>query len=89
MDSTMDHSLVMDLSLPPSGNSSRPETPTYTNCARLRQTAQDIKKFTSLTDGTTSLIKTMKYDGFDSDDDPSIQDLKLRLAHYKNYLNMA
>ncbi|GFR03278.1 uncharacterized protein TNCT_108831 [Trichonephila clavata] len=89
MASTNDHSLIMDLSLPPSGNSSRPETPTYSNCARLQQTANDIKKFTTLTDGTNSIIKSMKYDGFDSDDDPSIQDLKCRLTHYQNYLAMA
>ncbi|GFR05845.1 hypothetical protein TNCT_646341 [Trichonephila clavata] len=89
MASTNDHSLIMDLSLPPSGNSSRPETPTYLHCQRLKRTADDIRKFTKLTDGTTSLIKSMKYDGFDSDDDPSIQDLKCRLSHYQNYLAMA
>ncbi|GFR00314.1 hypothetical protein TNCT_671141 [Trichonephila clavata] len=89
MATTLDNSLVMDLSLPPSGNSSRPETLTYSNCDRLKQTANDIRKFTTLTDGMNSLIKSMHFDGFDSDDDPSLQDLKCRLAHYQNFLAMA
>ncbi|GFQ89830.1 hypothetical protein TNCT_626851 [Trichonephila clavata] len=89
MASNSDDANVMDLSLPPSGNSSRLDTPSYSNCRRLQAIAMDIKKFTNLTNGTETMIKTMHLDGFTSDDDPSLQDLNCGLAHYKNYLDMA
>ncbi|GFR11231.1 hypothetical protein TNCT_565141 [Trichonephila clavata] len=79
----------MDLSLPSSGNTSRPDTPSFSNCERITMTTLDIKKFTNLLNGTQYMIKSMHLDGFNSEDDPSLQDLRCRLAHYQSYIDMA
>ncbi|GFY45116.1 hypothetical protein TNIN_475061 [Trichonephila inaurata madagascariensis] len=45
MDMTTDQPNVMELSLPSSTDSTRPGTPTVTNCERLYDITTDIKKF--------------------------------------------
>ncbi|GFQ96758.1 hypothetical protein TNCT_462251, partial [Trichonephila clavata] len=80
---------VMDLSLLPSGNSSRPDTPSYTNCERLIRTTDDIRKFTNFVSRANYMIKSMHLDGFTAEEDPSLQDLNCRLPQYQNYLDMA
>ncbi|GFQ66190.1 hypothetical protein TNCT_202111 [Trichonephila clavata] len=89
MASITDDANVIDLSLPPSDNSSRPDTPSYSNCRRLQEISMEIKKYTTLANGTESIIKTMHLDGFTSENDSSLQELNCRLAHYKSYLDTA
>ncbi|GFY58655.1 hypothetical protein TNIN_205451 [Trichonephila inaurata madagascariensis] len=79
MASTSDLTNIMELSLPSSTNSSRPGTPTVTNCERLTAIKKDIEKFGIVIEATKSTIKTLLFAGVTDDNDPTLLHYNRRL----------
>ncbi|GFY57890.1 hypothetical protein TNIN_465031 [Trichonephila inaurata madagascariensis] len=89
MASNTDLTNIMELSLPSSTNSSRPETPTVTNCERLKAINKDIQKFGIVIESIKSTIKSLHFAGIDDDDDPTLLDLNRRLEEYQRLQQLA
>ncbi|GFY43120.1 hypothetical protein TNIN_186711 [Trichonephila inaurata madagascariensis] len=73
---------VMELSLPSSTNSSRPESPTITNCERLRAINKDIEKFGIVIESIKSSLRGLQIAGIDDVNDPTFLDQTRRLDDY-------
>ncbi|GFY43803.1 hypothetical protein TNIN_139351 [Trichonephila inaurata madagascariensis] len=86
---TSDLTNIMELSLPSSPNSSRPGTPTATNCERLTAIQEDIEKFGIVIEATKSTIKTLLFTGVADDNDPTLLDHNRRLDEYQRLQQLA
>ncbi|GFY37636.1 hypothetical protein TNIN_145581 [Trichonephila inaurata madagascariensis] len=71
MDMTTDQPNVMELSLPSSTDSTRPGTPTVTNCERLYDITTDIKSLESSLGKIQSTIRAPPPNGINDDNDPT------------------
>ncbi|GFY78939.1 hypothetical protein TNIN_338161 [Trichonephila inaurata madagascariensis] len=81
-DLNLDTINVMELSLPSSTNSSRPESPTITNCERLRAINKDIEKFGIVIESIKSSLRGLQIAGIDDVNDPTFLDQTRRLDDY-------
>ncbi|GFV93402.1 hypothetical protein TNCV_4540131 [Trichonephila clavipes] len=84
----MDLDNVMDLSLPSSNESSRPGTPTETNCERLISIKNDIEKFGIVVENTKAGLKTLLFAGI-PENGPTILDHNRRLEEYQRLQQLA
>ncbi|GFY37632.1 hypothetical protein TNIN_145541 [Trichonephila inaurata madagascariensis] len=89
MDMTTDHPNVMELSLPSSTDSTRPGTPTVTNCERLYDITTDIKKFGIVIENIQSTIRALHLNGINDDNDPTLMDQSRRLQEYQRLQHLA
>ncbi|GFY57091.1 hypothetical protein TNIN_70781 [Trichonephila inaurata madagascariensis] len=80
---------VMELSLPSSTNSSRPETPTITNCERQRAINKDIEKFGIVIESIKSSLRGLQIAGIDDVNDPTFLDQTRRLDDYQRLQQLA
>ncbi|GFW03337.1 nucleic-acid-binding protein from transposon X-element [Trichonephila clavipes] len=78
----------MDLSLPSSTETSRPGTPTETNCERLISIKNDIEKFSIVVENTKAGLKTLLFAGI-PENDPTILDHNRRLEEYQRLQQLA
>ncbi|GFV88249.1 probable RNA-directed DNA polymerase from transposon BS [Trichonephila clavipes] len=79
----------MDLSLPPSTNSTRPRTPTVTNCEHLVSIKNDIHKFGTVIESIKACINSLQFAGVADDNDLTLLDHNKRLAEYQKLQQMA
>ncbi|GFU80874.1 hypothetical protein TNCV_5048701 [Trichonephila clavipes] len=84
----MDLNNVIDLSLPSSTDSTRPGTPTETNCERLISIKNDIEKFSIVVENTKAGLKTLLFAGI-PENDPTILDHNRRLEEYQRLQQLA
>ncbi|GFY45169.1 hypothetical protein TNIN_221941 [Trichonephila inaurata madagascariensis] len=89
MDLTTDQPNVMELSLPSSTDSTRPGTPTVTNCERLHDITTDIKKFGIVIENIQSTIRALHLNGINDDNDPTLMDQSRRLQEYQRLQHLA
>ncbi|GFY72208.1 hypothetical protein TNIN_341231 [Trichonephila inaurata madagascariensis] len=89
MDLTTDQPNVMELSLPSSTDSTRPGTPTVTNCERLNDITTDIKKFGIVIENIQSTIRALHLNGINDDNDPTLMDQNRRLQEYQRLQHLA
>ncbi|GFY65566.1 hypothetical protein TNIN_415271 [Trichonephila inaurata madagascariensis] len=89
MDLTTDQPNVMELSLPSSTDSTRPGTPTVTNCERLHDITTDIKKFGIVIENIQSTIRALHLNGINDDNDPTLMDQTRRLQEYQRLQHLA
>ncbi|GFY77243.1 hypothetical protein TNIN_381061, partial [Trichonephila inaurata madagascariensis] len=89
MDLTSVLTNIMELSLPSSADSTRPGTPTVTNCERLKDIQKDIEKFGIVIENIKSTIKTLLFTGVADDNDPTLLDQNIRLDEYQRLLQLA
>ncbi|GFT15496.1 hypothetical protein TNCV_3265041 [Trichonephila clavipes] len=88
MASNQDLTNVMELSLPSSNDSSRPGTPTESNCERLISIKNDIEKFSIVVENTKAGLKTLLFAGI-PENDPTILDHNRRLEEYQRLQQLA
>ncbi|GFT71384.1 hypothetical protein TNCV_1151251 [Trichonephila clavipes] len=88
MASNQDLTNIMELSLPSSNESTRPGTPTETNCERLISIKNDIEKFSIVVENTTAGLKTLLFAGI-PENDPTILDHNRRLEEYQRLRQLA
>ncbi|GFT96560.1 PRE_C2HC domain-containing protein [Trichonephila clavipes] len=78
----------MELSLPSSNDSTRPGTPTKSNCERLIAIKNDIEKFSIVVENTKAGLKTLLFAGI-PENDPTILDHNRRLEEYQRLQQLA
>ncbi|GFX19974.1 hypothetical protein TNCV_1435341 [Trichonephila clavipes] len=88
MASNQDLTNVMELSLPSSNESTRPGTPTESNCERLVAIKNDIEKFSIVVENTKAGLKTLLFAGI-PENDPTILDHNRRLEEYQRLQQLA
>ncbi|GFU83171.1 nucleic-acid-binding protein from transposon X-element [Trichonephila clavipes] len=88
MASNQDLTNIMELSLPSSNESTRPGTPTETNCERLISIKNDIEKFSIVVENTKAGLKTLLFAGI-PESDPTILDHNRRLEEYQRLRQLA
>ncbi|GFW87507.1 hypothetical protein TNCV_1301521 [Trichonephila clavipes] len=88
MATNQDLTNVMELSLPSSNESTRPGTPTESNCERLIAIKNDIEKFSIVVENTKSGLKTLLFAGI-PENDPTILDHNRRIEEYQRLQQLA
>ncbi|GFT72295.1 nucleic-acid-binding protein from transposon X-element [Trichonephila clavipes] len=88
MASNQDLTNIMELSLPSSNESTRPGTPTETNCEQLISIKNDIEKFSIVVENTKAGLKTLLFAGI-PENDPTILDHNRRLEEYQRLRQLA
>ncbi|GFS85359.1 hypothetical protein TNCV_75851 [Trichonephila clavipes] len=84
----LDLNNVMEFSLPSSNDSTRPGTPTETNCERLISIKNDIEKFSIVVENTKAGLKTLLFVGIPQND-PTILNHNRRLEEYQRLRQLA